>query len=74
MHASPSDAVAIHKDVRSRHTLAMHFATFSGTENEALEPLVELAQAREEANLGDWFEDGGIGAIDIGETAEIPIT
>ncbi|KAL5528938.1 hypothetical protein ACEPAG_4912 [Sanghuangporus baumii] len=73
MHASPADAVAIHQNVQSRHTIAMHFATFSGTENEALEPLVELSQAREEANLADWWEEGGVGAIDIGETVEIPV-
>ncbi|KAL5533422.1 hypothetical protein ACEPAF_5198 [Sanghuangporus sanghuang] len=73
MHASPADAVAIHQDVQSCHTIAMHFATFSGTENEALEPLVELTQAREEANLANWWEEGGVGAIDIGETVEIPV-
>ena len=71
MHASPSDALSIHRDVRSRHSLAMHFGTFAGSETEALEPLVELAHARQKAGLGDWWQKGGIGAIDVGETVEV---
>lgn len=73
MHASPADAVAIHTAVNARHSLAMHFATFAGSESEALEPLVELAVEREKKGLGDWFEESGIGAIDVGETAEVKI-
>ena len=71
MHASPADAVAMHRDIRARHSLAMHFGTFAGSDVEALEPLIELANARQEAGIGDWREEGGIGAIDVGETAEI---
>ena len=70
-HAAPADAVAMHKDVRSRHSLAMHFGTFVGSDTEAREALIELAQAREELQVGDWYEEGGFGAIDIGETIEI---
>lgn len=33
-HATPEDAVSIHKDVRSRASMAMHFATFAGCEDE----------------------------------------
>lgn len=73
MHASPTDAIAIHRDVHARHSLAMHFGTFAGSEAEAIEPLVELANARREAKIGDWWEEGGIGAIDVGETAEVRI-
>lgn len=36
----------IHPDVRARHTLACHFATFAGSDAEALEPLVELEWAK----------------------------
>lgn len=63
----------MHKDLGARHSLAMHFATFAGTEAEALEPVVELMEARREAGLDDWREDGGIGIIDVGEIAEIPL-
>ncbi|KAK7435106.1 hypothetical protein VKT23_019798 [Stygiomarasmius scandens] len=45
LHASPRDAVALAKDVRSRHTLGMHFGTFCGSEDESKEPLVELIGA-----------------------------
>lgn len=34
MHAPPDDAVSIHKDVRSRATMGIHFATFAGSEDE----------------------------------------
>lgn len=51
----------------------MHYATFAGSEAEALEPVVELNEARRQAGLGDWREEGGIGLIDMGETAEIPL-
>ncbi|KAI5118427.1 hypothetical protein M0805_005511 [Coniferiporia weirii] len=71
MHASPVDAVAIHRAVRARHTLAMHFATFAGSDAEALEPVVELMEAREEAGVGDWMEEGGMGVIGVGSTVEV---
>ena len=49
----------------------MHFGTFVGSDTEAREALIELAQARGELQVGDWYEEGGFGAIDIGETIEI---
>ena len=70
-HASPVDALAIHKDVRSRHSLAMHFGTFVGSDLEAREALIELSQACLDSKVGSWDEAGGFGAIDIGETAQI---
>lgn len=72
LHASPADAVQIHRDVRSKHTIAMHFATFAGSDTEAFEPVVELAQALKENNIGDWTDDGGMGVVDVGRTVEIP--
>lgn len=73
MHASPYDAVSIHKAVLSRHSLAMHFSTFAGSETEMVEPLVELKQAKEKEKVGDWWEEGGFGAVDIGETVEVMV-
>jgi hypothetical protein len=51
----------------------MHFGTFIGSESEALEAMIELHEACEEAgvrNLDDKEEDelGRMGVIDIGET------
>ena len=36
----------IRPDIRARHALACHFATFAGSDAEALEPLVELEWAK----------------------------
>jgi hypothetical protein len=60
----------------------MHFATFAGGEDEALEPLVRLVKGRERMldmdrndetdrtrrrrGKADWEEEGGFGAVDIG--------
>ncbi|GAA6034085.1 hypothetical protein JCM8097_000686 [Rhodosporidiobolus ruineniae] len=73
LHGSPADAVDIHLDVRSRNTIGMHFGTFIGSESEALEAIIELHEACEEAHvrpLDDPNEDelGRMGVIDIGET------
>lgn len=45
-HATPEDAVSIHTDVLSRSTLAIHYATFAGSEDE-----VGLLTTRNEAML-----------------------
>jgi len=71
LHATPADALAIHRDIRSRHSLAMHFGTFAGSDIEAFDPIVELTREREALEIGDWQEEGGFGVIDVGETAEI---
>ncbi|KAJ7502515.1 Metallo-hydrolase/oxidoreductase [Mycena galericulata] len=65
LHATPEDAVRLAADVRARHSLAMHFATFAGSDDEALEPLLRLAQAQ--GGTADWRQEGGFGAIDVGE-------
>ncbi|CAK5265891.1 unnamed protein product [Mycena citricolor] len=65
MHATPEDAVHLAQDVRAQHTLAMHFATFAGTDDEALEPLVRLARAQD--GTADWRKENGVGAIHVGE-------
>ncbi|KAF7981423.1 hypothetical protein HWV62_33413 [Athelia sp. TMB] len=82
LHASPADALSIHKDVGGRHGVAMHFATFAGGESEAVEPLVRLSEAKarieraaeaEDAKeqggirvIGEWWEEGGFGVVNIG--------
>ncbi|TNY23092.1 Metallo-hydrolase/oxidoreductase [Rhodotorula diobovata] len=72
-HASPSDAVQIHLDARSRNTVGIHFGTFQGSHLEALEALHALEMACDEAgvrDLGDAKEGkrGQMGRLDIGET------
>ncbi|KAF7315956.1 Metallo-hydrolase/oxidoreductase [Mycena indigotica] len=45
LHATPEDAVKLVADVRAKNALAMHFGTFAGSDDEALEPAVRLAKA-----------------------------
>ena len=79
----------------------MHFATFAGSDVEALDPIVELEEAKREimilptgsgrggavdgpaddmrkmmtaaATVGDWWMEGGMGVIDVGETAMVNV-
>lgn len=78
----------MHCALRARHSLAMHFATFAGSDVEALDPIIELEQAKRETGtshhggeregetvqiVGDWWMEGGLGIIDVGETAVVRI-
>jgi N-acyl-phosphatidylethanolamine-hydrolysing phospholipase D len=82
----------MHVELRARHSLAMHFATFAGSDYEALEPIVELEQAKRAMGMvtgaadcqgseddegvlsvGDWWMEGGMGVIDVGETAVVQV-
>jgi N-acyl-phosphatidylethanolamine-hydrolysing phospholipase D len=81
-HATPSQAVRMHGALRSRHSLAMHFATFAGSDVEAFDPIVELERAKREIDglegeetqaVGDWWMEGGMGVIDVGETAVVRV-
>jgi len=89
----------MHVELRARHSLAMHFATFAGSDYEALEPIVELEQAKRAmemvtgaadrqgsedegegkgngegvVSVGDWWMEGGMGVIDVGETAVVHV-
>jgi hypothetical protein len=74
----------------------MHFATFAGSDFEAIEPIIELEQAKRDMeagvdrqgskdkgegegegvrarSVGDWWMEGGMGVIDIGETAVVHV-
>jgi len=74
----------MHGALRARHSLAMHFATFAGSDVEALDPIVELERAKREMaegegegegaqTVGDWWMEGGMGVIDVGETAVVRV-
>jgi len=71
LHASPADAIDIHKDVLSRNSVAIHFGTFVGSENESLESIMDFEESREQGGvlaLDDkaFSERGRAGIIDIG--------
>ncbi|KAI0290195.1 Metallo-hydrolase/oxidoreductase [Multifurca ochricompacta] len=72
-HATPAQALQMHGALRARHSLGMHFATFAGSDFEALEPIVELEQAKRMRTVGDWWMEGGMGVIDVGETAIVQV-
>lgn len=73
-HATPEDAVAIHSDVGSRASMAIHFATFAGSEDEATYPVSLLQEACTDVNIEmDISKDRGLGVCDIGETVFIPV-
>jgi len=59
LHCTPVEAVrGIHVDVRSCHSLAAHFATFAGSDAEALEPVVELEWAKRKG--AKWDGERGL--------------
>jgi N-acyl-phosphatidylethanolamine-hydrolysing phospholipase D len=51
----------------------MHFATFAGSDVEALEPIVELMEAKDKERVGGWEVDWGFGTIDVGATAVVEV-
>ncbi|CDO77601.1 hypothetical protein BN946_scf184936.g26 [Trametes cinnabarina] len=62
LHASPSDAVQIFKDVRARRALPMHWATFPLTFEPILEPPELLKQeCAKEGLVEGTFEISGLG-------------
>lgn len=78
LHGSPADAVAIHRDVKSRNTVGIHFGTFVGAENESYEAVIEFAEACEEHGVRSLDDDvegesGRAGTLDIGASLVVEI-
>lgn len=71
-HSSPEDSIAIHKDVKSKKSIGMHYGTIRGGFSANYEPVTEPPQrfkrAAEAAGLR-WGED--IALCAIGETAVV---
>ncbi|KAJ3295589.1 hypothetical protein HK104_002493 [Borealophlyctis nickersoniae] len=53
VHCSPEDAVCVHQDVRSRHSIGMHWGTFTLTDEPYFEPRERLKKALAEKGLPD---------------------
>jgi L-ascorbate metabolism protein UlaG (beta-lactamase superfamily) len=51
VHCTPAEAVKIHRDVRARRSIAMHFGTFQLTDEGIDAPARELSSARTAAGL-----------------------
>jgi len=66
VHCSPEDAVCVHKDVRSKFSVGMHWGTFRLTDEDVLEPPQRLRAALEQQQLPlDEFV-----VLEIGETIQ----
>ena len=71
LHLAPADAINIHKNVLSRNTVAVHFGTFVGSENESLEAIIEFTKERESRDVLSLDEPtvegrGRAGILNIG--------
>ena len=78
LHGSPTDAVAIHADVKSRNTVGIHFGTFVGSENETYEAIIEFGEACEQSGVRSLEEplkgeQGSAGTLDIGGSLAVEI-
>lgn len=51
VHCDPMEAVQIHKDLRARQSVGIHWGTYPLTDEDAIEPPLELRRAREESGL-----------------------
>ncbi len=67
VHMNPKEAVRVHRDLRARRSIAMHWGAFHLADEPTSEPVVWLRQAREEAGIAP--EDFSVSAI--GETVPI---
>ena len=71
-HSSPEDSLAIHRDVRSKRSIGMHYGTFRGAFSANFEPVNEPPErwkkVAEEEGL-KW--DVEVGLCDIGETVVV---
>ncbi|KAI9026800.1 beta-lactamase superfamily domain-containing protein, partial [Hyaloraphidium curvatum] len=64
VHLDPRDAVDVHRDVRSKKSVGMHWGTFILTDEPVMEPPIRLA---EEAAKGGLGKDEFV-VVDIGAT------
>ncbi|PSN60823.1 Metallo-hydrolase/oxidoreductase [Corynespora cassiicola Philippines] len=71
-HSSPDDSVSIHKDVKSKKSIGMHYGTIRGAFSANYEPVTEpplrFKKAAEAEGL-KWGQE--IGLCDIGETVVV---
>ena len=65
-HVDPLEAVRAHLDLRSRHSLGMHFGTFQLTDESIDAPVLALRQARARAGVAESEFD----VLAFGETRE----
>ena len=57
IHTTPAQAVHLHVKLGARHSPAMHFATFAGSDYEALGPIAEFEQAERAMGMATGTAD-----------------
>lgn len=71
-HSSPEDSIAIHKNVRSKKSIGMHYGTFRGAMSANYEPVTEPPERWKKAAEAEGLEWGTeVGVCDIGETVVV---
>lgn len=71
-HSSPEDSLAIHRDVRSKKSIAMHYGTFRGAFSAQYEPVTEPVERWKKAAEAEGLEwDREVGLCDIGGTVVV---
>lgn len=67
VHCNPEEAVKIHKELKSKRSVGIHWGTFPLADEDDIEPALELARARQAEGVPaqDFFTMG------IGETVSI---
>lgn len=51
VHCDPNEAIQIHKDLKSKQSFGIHWGTFPLSEEDSVEPALELGRARKDANV-----------------------
>lgn len=67
-HLNPADAVQVHKDLKAKRSVAVHWGTFELTDESLDQPPKDLAAARKDQGVGD--EDFFV--LSIGQTRKLP--
>ena len=72
VHCDPTEAVMIHKDLRSRRSMAIHWGTYPLAEEDPIEPALELARARESQDVStiEFFTMKHGETCDVGDDVE----
>ncbi|KAF2179673.1 Metallo-hydrolase/oxidoreductase [Zopfia rhizophila CBS 207.26] len=72
VHSSPDDSISIHKNIRSKKSIGMHYGTFRGSLSAHFEPVTEPPQSWKKAAEAEGLKwDEEIGLCDIGETVVV---
>jgi N-acyl-phosphatidylethanolamine-hydrolysing phospholipase D len=53
-HVNPEDAIQIMLDLESEYSFGMHWATFTLTDEDTIEPQLRLNKAMQKANLTNF--------------------